>query len=131
EVVQDAENLYLVRTYGLAGEPLNRARIARDLGLAGKAIDVLMRSHPDLYGVAGLKLLLDLLLGTGQADSAGVLLDREELVRNPAALEFYALPAPPTDGRRWAYQLPAYDWFDFAQAAAAGRYERALVALGR
>jgi tetratricopeptide (TPR) repeat protein len=115
----------------MAGDPFGRARVARNLGLAGKAIDVLLKSHPDLYGEDGLRMLLDLLLSTGQADAAGAMLEREELVRNPDALGYYELPGAMREGRRWSYRLHAYDWFTFAQAAAAGRYDRAIPALGR
>ena len=130
-MVQDAENRYLVRTSGLAGEPLMRARIARDLGLAGKATDVLVKSHSDLYGTDGLRLLLDLLLNVGQADAAGALLARDEFAGRPDALGVYELPGGVRDGRRWMYRLPAYDWFTFAQAAAAGRYDAAVAAQHR
>lgn len=129
--VQDQENLFLVRTHTLAGDPLARARIAVGLGLGGRAVDTLVKSHPDLYGADGLRLLLDLLLQTGQIAEARVLLDREELRRNPAFLDAYAFPGGEKDGRAWGYRLPAYDWFDFCQCAAAGRYDRAAIALDR
>lgn len=130
-VVQDNENRFVVRSGGLAGSPLARARLALDLGLAGKALDVLLRSHADLYGAEGLRLLLDLLLLTGQAQDARDLLDRDELRRNPAGLGLYDLPGGARDGRRWSYRFLAYDWFDLCQAAAAGHYDRASSALDR
>src|SRR5262249_48287567 len=60
--VEDAESRFVVRTDALAADPLARARVALGLGLAGKALDVLLRSHADLYGAEGLRLLLELLL---------------------------------------------------------------------
>jgi hypothetical protein len=128
--VQDAENWFLIRTTGLAGDPLRRARIAAGLGLAQKAIDLLRTSHPDLYGSEGLNFLADLLLQTGQAAECRVLLDRAELRGNPQALGVHALPGR-AGGLRGLYPLPAYDWFDLCQCAAAGRYDSARAAADR
>jgi hypothetical protein len=127
--VFEAENRFLVHTDALIGKPLDRARIARELGLGFTAIDALAKSHPDLYGVEGLRLLLDLLLQTGRLGDARVLLDREELARNPASLDLFVLPGGVKDGRPWRYALPAYRWFDFCQQAAAGRYDAAETSL--
>ena len=123
--VQDAENRFLVRTHTLAGDPLARARAAADLGLAGRALVILTTSHADLYGAEGLRLLLELLVWTGQAADARALLDRPELRRNPDVLGNYVIPGGVQDGRPWSYALHAYDWFDLLQAAAAGRYATA------
>jgi tetratricopeptide (TPR) repeat protein len=148
-IVFASENRFLVRSQTLAGNPLARARLALRLGLAGKALDdVLLRSHADLYGVEGLRLLLELLLHTGRAQDARDLLDRPEMRRNPDGLGIYDLaatsPAPARAGaaragetragrspRRWSYRFPAHDWFDLCQAAAAGHYDRASRALER
>jgi tetratricopeptide (TPR) repeat protein len=130
KALQDAENRYFVHSQSLAGDPLSRARLAVQLGLSGKAVDVLLKSSPDLYGVAGLRLLLDLLLLTGRAEEARVLLDREEMRRHPDGLGWYDLPAdvarPP-----WGYPLLAYDWFDLCCRAAAGQYGGIAVPAGR
>jgi hypothetical protein len=129
---QEAQNRFLIRTSGLAGEPLAQARVAAELGLSQKAIDVLLASHPDLYGVAGVAMLADLLLQTGQVAECRVLLDRDELRRNPGALGAYSLARPANpDGSRWPYRLPAYDWLDLCQCAAAGRYGGAASAIDR
>jgi hypothetical protein len=130
--VMDAENRLLVRTAGLTGDPLARARTAAELGLTQKAIDILVASHPDLYGATGIGLLADLLLQTGQMAECRVLLDRDELRRNPGALGLYHLPRPANaDGTAWPYRLPAYDWLDFCQRAAAGAYADGLDVLRR
>lgn len=130
--VLDAENRFLVRTAGLTGDPLARARVAVELGLTQKAVDTLLAAHPDLYGAAGLGLLAELLLRSGQAAECRVLLDRAELRRNPDVLGVTALPRPPgPDGHRWVYTLPMYDWLDLCQNAAAGRYEAAAAAIDR
>jgi hypothetical protein len=126
--VEDGENRFAVATATLAGEPLKRAQIALQNGLAAKAIDdVLLRSHADLYGVDGIRLLLELLLRTGRARDARDLLDRHEMKANPAGLGVYALSA----GHRWNYRFGAYDWFDFCQSAAGGAIDRASAALQR
>ncbi|MCI0701381.1 MAG: hypothetical protein L0241_09905 [Planctomycetia bacterium] len=131
-VIQDAENRFLIRTIALTGDPLARARIAAELGLTQKAIDVLIQSHPDLYGVAGIGVLADLLLQTGQVSECRVLLDRAELRRNTNVLQFYHLPRKPNlDGSRWPYQLHTYDWLDLCQCAASGRYLAASAAIDR
>lgn len=130
--VFDAQNRFVVRTHGLSSDPLARARIAGELGLPQQAIDVLLASHPDLYGAEGLSLLADLLLQTGQAAECRVLLEREELRRHPEVLGLATLPGwPHPDGRRWSYQLPAYDWFTCCVAAAAGDHAAACAALDR
>ena len=121
-VLQDAENRFLVQTHGAAGDPLGRARTAVRLQLPGRAIEILTTSHVDLYGAEGLRLLLELLVWTGQAADARALLDREELRKNPDALGLHEIPGGDTSGRPWAYQLHAHDWFDLLTAAAAGRY---------
>jgi tetratricopeptide (TPR) repeat protein len=132
QLTSDAENRFLVRTAELAGDPLARARAAAELGLRQKAIDILLASHPDLYGADGVGLLVDLLLETGQATECRVLLDRKELRRNQGALGYYpiARPANP-DGTAWTYKIPAYDWFELCQRAVMGDYPDALAAIDR
>jgi hypothetical protein len=126
--VEDGENRYAVAAVSLTGEPLKRAYLALQNGLAGKAIDdVLLRSHADLYGVEGIRLLLELLLLTGRARDAGELLDRKEMQSNPGGLGVYSLPA----GHRWAYRFGAFDWFDLCRSAARGATDRAVAALDR
>jgi hypothetical protein len=129
--LQDAENRFLVRTYGMAGDPLGRARVAAGLGLPARAINILTTSHADLYGAEGLRLLLEMLLWTGQAADARALLERDEIRRSPDALGTHEIPGGVRDGRPWAYRLPAYDWFDLCQSAAAGRYAAAAAAAER
>ena len=129
-VLRDNENRFVVRTTGLVGEPLAQARIANELGLPQKAIDILVHSHPDLYGAEGLKLLIQLLLATGQSQEARVLLDRDELRRRPAFLGPFNLPGVlHPGGERWAYQLPAYPWFNLCQYAGSGRYDLAQTSI--
>jgi tetratricopeptide (TPR) repeat protein len=132
-VVQDSENRYFVRTQSLAADPLARARTALQLGLGGKALeDVLLRSSPDLYKAEGLRLLLELLLSTGRAQEVRVLLDREEMRRNPDGLGVQELVGNQQEGApHWRYRFHAYDWFDLCQSAAAGRHDGAGRAVER
>ena len=130
--VQDSENRFIVRSEGLSADPLARARLAVRLGLGGTALDdVLLRSSADLYGVEGIRLLVELLLMTGRVQEARELLDRDEMRQNPEGLGTYELLATSSDRRNYGYRLTAYDWFDLCQAAAAGNYDRAASALTR
>jgi hypothetical protein len=127
-LVQDNENRFAVRAQPLTAAPLARARLAQQFGLASTALDdVLLRSHADLYGIDGLRMLLELLLLTGRAEDARDLLDREEFRRNPDGLGFYDLPG----GQRYGYRFHAYDWCDLCRSAAAGDYDRAAGAAQR
>lgn len=131
-LVQDSENRFLVHSHALTGNPLARARLALQLGLAGKAVDdVLLRSHSDLYGIDGLKILVEVMLLSGRTREARELLNRAELLRNPDALGTYSLIGNRPGDRRWSYELIAYDWFGFCEAAAAGRYKGASAAIDR
>ncbi|HEV3439546.1 MAG TPA: hypothetical protein VG122_19435 [Gemmata sp.] len=130
--VQDAENRYLIRTATLSGDPLARAKVAEELGLLQKAIDVLLASHHDLYGIEGLGLLLDILLRTGKVVEARAILNGAELRGNPDVFGNIFIPGKPhPGGHRWNYKFGAYDWFDLCESTAAGRYEGAQGALHR
>jgi hypothetical protein len=129
--LQDAENWFLIKTHGRAGDPLGRAQTAAGLGLTGRALEILTTSHADLYGIEGLRLLLELLTWAGQAADVRALLDRDELRRNPDALGNYVIPGGVQDGRPWSYAVHTYDWYDLLQSAAAGRYGAAVGAADR
>ena len=127
--LQDAENRFLVHSYGKAGDPLLRARIAVGLGLPAKAIEILAGSNADLYGIDGLQLLLEQLIRVGLAADARTLLDRDELRRNPDRLGLYE--GHDYLDRPWGYRLHAYDCFDLCASVAAGRYVGAAGAAER
>jgi hypothetical protein len=128
--VQDQENRFVVRTHRLADNPLARARVALGLGLARKALDdVLLRSQYLLFGAEGARLQLELLLMMGRAEEVRQFLDDEDVRQSADKLGMFEMPAGP--GRGWVYQLPAYDWFNLCQAAAAGQYGRAGAVLAR
>jgi len=50
---------------------VDRARLAGDLGLASKSLDILLNSDIAAFGVEGMKMELDLLLNTGRAHEVG------------------------------------------------------------
>ena len=94
--VMENENRLIIMTAGLSGDPLSRARIARQLGLHQKAIDTLMKSHPDLYGSEGIELLIELLIATGQsAECVYYWIATKSAVRRMAWV-CSAIPASPT-----------------------------------
>jgi hypothetical protein len=63
--VQEAENTYAAQAAGL--RILDRAMLAAETGLAGKALDVLLESDVAAFGAGGMELELTLLLRTGRA----------------------------------------------------------------
>jgi hypothetical protein len=132
KVVQDNENRFLVRTHALTSDPLARARIALDLNLAGKALDeVLLKSHPDLYRIEGLRLMIELMLMTGRANEAGELLARDEFRQNPDKLGWYDPAGGHEMKRPIDYRFPALNWFQICHAVAVGDYSRAYEILER
>ena len=126
--LRDNENRFVLRSSGLAGQPLARARLAAQLGLYETALEILQSSSAELYGPEGVVFLLELLVQTGRVAEARILLDRDELRRQPLSLGLYEVPLAmasrqPSPPR--TYQLPAYLWFDLVTAAAAGHYRQA------
>jgi hypothetical protein len=130
--VETNQNRFVVHSQGLAAKPLDRARLALELGLAGQALDeVLLRSQPDLYGVEGVRLVLELFLRTGRVAEAREVLDRSELRHNPSGLGEYDLVERRGPEQRFLYRFPAFDWFDLCTRAAVGDYDRATGAIDR
>jgi hypothetical protein len=84
--------------------PLDQARLARNKGLAGKALEVLLASDITSFGAEGAQLQLELMLTTGRARDAGELL------------------LPDLKERLTAYP---YHWIRVQVAAAAGDYAAA------
>jgi tetratricopeptide (TPR) repeat protein len=126
--LRDNENRFVLRSSGLAGQPLARARLAAQLGLYETALEILQSSSAELYGPEGVVLLLELLVQTGRIAEARILLDRDELRRQPLSLGLYEVPLAMTSRQQTrlrTYQLPAYLWFDLVTAAAAGHYRQA------
>ncbi len=124
--VQDRQNQFVIRSRSLRDNPLVRARMALDLGLAKRALDdVLLESNVLLFGFAGTRLELELLLMLGRADKAGELLATEEVQDVKKKLDRFSLVLPTPSGELVPFRVPAYEWFTLCQAAAVGDYDRA------
>jgi len=126
DLVQDRQNQLTIHTPG-HGNPRAEAQAARGLGLARRALDILLESKDVLFGIAGAKLQLELLLMTGQAERVRALLDDEALRASRLRLGVFELPPPP--GRAAGYRPPAYEWLLACQAAATGDYNEAEATL--
>ncbi|MGH7173182.1 MAG: hypothetical protein ACRELG_23110, partial [Gemmataceae bacterium] len=68
-LVRRAEEIYAVNTEGQTdpSRVVNRAQVALRHGLARKALEMLLASHPAIFGTAGVDLQLDLMLKAGRA----------------------------------------------------------------
>jgi hypothetical protein len=111
--VQKNEQLYLVRSSNQGR--LQKALLALQMGLAKKALEVLLESDYVEFGIEGAQLELDLLLKTGR------LRHLRHNLKDPEAqlsghLELTSV-GPET--------LPAYEWFSLLFAAAEGDYKEA------
>jgi hypothetical protein len=126
QLVQDGMNQYGVRSRSLSGDPLGRAHLALNLGLARLALeDVLLRSEVVVFGGEGARLQLELMLTLGQAEAVRVRLDDPELRDSRAKLDVSLVPAAPLPGYLTYHRMPAYEWLRFLQAAATGDYDLA------
>jgi hypothetical protein len=132
QAVQDRQNQFAVRAQGLPpSDSLGRARVAVGLGLARKALDeVLLPSQDVLFGAAGARLELELLLLLGRAEEVRDKLAEPGWQQNKDKLGAYELLAPGPGGAAMVYRLPAYDWLRACQAAATGDYDLADDCLG-
>ncbi len=127
QAVQDRQNEFAVRTQGLPpSDSLGRARAAVQLGLARKALDeVLLPSQDVLFGAAGARMELELLLLLGRPEEVRDKLAEPGWEQNKDKLGAYELLAPGPGGAPLVYRLPAYDWLRACQAAATGDYDLA------
>jgi hypothetical protein len=68
-LVRRAEDIYEANMEGTTGPSavLDRARLAARHGLSRKALELLLESHPAIFGRAGAVMQLDLMLGAGRA----------------------------------------------------------------
>jgi hypothetical protein len=130
QLVQDHRNEYAIRSKSMAGDPLGRARLALELGLAQLALDeVLLQNAVQSFGGEGARLQMELLLQLGRAEVVRGLLDDSEMRDNKTKLELSRLPAPSRPGYLHFYRVAAYEWLRFLQAAATGDYAVADEAL--
>jgi tetratricopeptide (TPR) repeat protein len=127
KLVQDRQHQFTVQT-GLPGagtDPVSRALLARQLGLPGKALEILERSQVEVFGSAGARLQLELLLMLGRAGEAREKLLDEEMQANGYKLGLFQLPVFAPGGQGRGYKLPAYEWLCLSESAANGDYDRA------
>jgi hypothetical protein len=113
EVVEDQERKYAAESAGL--RVLDRARVAAERGLAGKARDVLLDSDISAFGRQGMKSELELLLRTGRAADVCKWTGEEEQRGAQIAL----------------LGADYYHWVRAQALAATGDYGLAEVELGR
>jgi tetratricopeptide (TPR) repeat protein len=129
-LVQDRRNEYGVSARAMSGDPLGRAQLALNLGLARLALDeVLLQAPVQSFGGEGARLELELLLQLGRADKVREMLDDTETAENKDKLELSRVPAPSHPGYVRYYRLSAYEWLRFQQAAATGDYGAAALAM--
>jgi tetratricopeptide (TPR) repeat protein len=69
EIVRRSQNVYAVNSEGLTDptKVLDRARLASRHGLSRKALEMLLESHPAIFGASGAQLQLALMLQAGRA----------------------------------------------------------------
>jgi hypothetical protein len=135
KVVQDRQHQLTLRTSqpDAGSNPLAHARLAVQLGLPVRALEILERSRVELFGTAGARLELELLLMLGRARVARDKLYDEEMQVHGTKLGFFDLPVLLAAGPLRIYRLPAYDWLRLWEAAGHGEYDRAaslLAAIG-
>jgi tetratricopeptide (TPR) repeat protein len=123
-LVQERQNTFAVRSASLH-DPLPRAQLALNLGLARTALDdILLKSRVLLFGTGGARLELELLLLTGRAEEVREKLDDEEMQQARQTLGYYDIPGVDPSGRLTVHHLPAYEWLLCCRAAAGGDYDR-------
>jgi tetratricopeptide (TPR) repeat protein len=120
--VQDLRNLFAVRSGELGDDARKKALLARDLGLARQALDVVRSSQALLFGPEALELEATLLLTLGRAEEVRQFLGDEDIRKNRDKLGVTVVPAPPPLRE---YRFPAYAWLAACQAAAVGDYDLA------
>ena len=132
ESVQEAQNRFLVRTEALAGDPLARAAPPRSSDSNNMRSTCCSRRTRTCMGQAALACSPNSCSRRGRFRSAGLCWTAPNCGADANALGNYALARKPNpDGSRPPYQLPAYDWLDLCQCAAAGRYAGIEEAIGR
>lgn len=111
QFVIDRRNQYEIRSKDLTGNPLARARMLVDAGLAKQALDdVLLRSEAIGLGIDGARLQLELLLMLGRAARVRTEMTDEEFKTGKDRLGRIAIPTPLLPSYPGAYPLPSYEW---------------------
>jgi hypothetical protein len=129
--VLERENQYLLRSRSLTSNPMARASLAVEMGLAKQALDgVLLQSRDLLFGTQGAKLQLELMLMLGRAPQAGELLLSDEVRQAADKLGIVEFRYPGPSDQAGVFRMSAYEWLVVCQASAVGDYGRAATALG-
>jgi hypothetical protein len=128
-LVNDRKNELTLQTRDLGSEPLRKAQIALNKGLARVALDdILATSSILLLHGEGVCLQVRLQLMLGRIESVRLQLHDPDWKANKAKLGLVTLFAP-GDATLPTYRLPAYEWLLVCQAAADGDYAQADAAL--
>jgi hypothetical protein len=134
EVVTERRNGFASASRPLQGDRLAMARLAVQRGLPGKAVDdILLPAPPEVLGLSGVEMELELLLSLGRVEDVRENLNDEKLRAGKDKLPYHDLPAPRSqDGAALytvPYHWPAYEWLAALQGAAVGDYAQARGAL--
>ncbi|HEY1860577.1 MAG TPA: hypothetical protein VGG61_09505, partial [Gemmataceae bacterium] len=130
EAVQNRQNEMFIRSGSATADPLGRAQLALNLGLARHALDdVLLKSDVLMFGGTGARLEITLLLMLGRLSEARAKLEDPDLQQSKSQLGYFDLPGVDSAGRARTYRFPAYEWLVACYAAAAGDYSGAADAL--
>jgi hypothetical protein len=109
--VKNNENDFLIATKDWT-KVLPKAQMAFKRGLAGKTIDLLIKTSPVELGPDGLLMELRLLLAVGRVEDVRANWSQD-------------LTDDPQIGSAGSYGLPIYKWLLILQAAAVGDYDKA------
>jgi hypothetical protein len=134
DVVAERRKGFDARSRPLQGDRVALARMAVQNGLAGKGLEeILLSTPPEVLGLAGVDMELELLLSLGRAEEVRENLNDEKLRAGKDKLPYHDLPAPRgPDGTALysvPYHWPAYEWLAVLQGAAVGDYTQARGAL--
>jgi hypothetical protein len=134
EDVTKRQSAFAVQSRPLQGDRVKSAGMAVQLGLPGMALEkILLETPPEVLGLPGVDMELELLLSLGRAEEVRENLNDERLRAGKDKLPYHDLPAPPgADGSPLytvPYHWPAYEWLAVLQGAALGDYTLARQAL--
>ncbi len=130
EEITKRRKAFTAQSRPLQGDRLKLARMAMDLRLPGMALhEILLPTPPEVLGLPGVDMELELLLSVGRAEEVRESLNDERLRAGKDRLPFHNLPAPPSaDGTPLytiPYHWPAYEWLAVLQGTALGDYTQA------
>jgi tetratricopeptide (TPR) repeat protein len=133
KLVHERRDKYATGTRALVGEPVQKARLALNLGLAREAMDEILSTPGERLGVIGIKVELELLLELGRTEEARARLNEKQLIAFKHNLGFEDISSPVNAAGTALYpvpyRLPLYDWLRVLQTASVGDYARAQESL--